>query len=215
MRKITFLMMLLAGVASAQTAADYLARIPKYNESSQFEDDKYKGMTWQQFEALDMAKEFVDPDNYDYDLLSAAIFFATNKYRASQHIAPLVFEGHLRDAAAIHTYEMIRRKIFDHINQADAKLKMPNNRTELCGYAGERIAENLERDYVDLQKPLTYMELAEKAIRDLSRSKEHNAHMLDPNLKQVGCAIMFEAQPNSDGYWFWRLTQDFGKPWDQ
>ncbi|MFN8308435.1 MAG: CAP domain-containing protein [Chitinophagales bacterium] len=194
-------------------ASGYLAKIPKYNEASQFEDEKYKNMTWQEFEKLDAVKEFVDPDNYDYDLLSAAVFFANNKYRFNKDVAPLKFEPRLRDAAAIHTYEMVRRKFFDHINSADARIKMPNNRTELAGFVGERIAENLERDFIDIQKPITYMELADKAIRDLSRSRDHNEHMLDPNLTLLGCAIMFEPAPNSDGYWFFRLTQDFGKSW--
>ena len=204
--------LLLTTRCSAQSDV-YLSKVAKYNEASVFEDAKYKDMTWQKFYQLEEVQEFVDPNNYDFDLLNAAVLFATNKYRASKGIAALRFDPRLRDAAAIHTNEMVNRKFFDHLNTASPRIRMPNNRTELCGFEGARIAENLERDFMDVQKPMNYAQLGDKAIQDLSRSRDHDAHLLDKNLDQVGCALLFENQPNTDGYWFWRLTQNFGKSW--
>ncbi len=190
----------------------YLAQINKYNEASSFEDVRYKEMTWQQFYSLEETNELVDPLNYDFDLMNAACFFAVNKYRASKGIATLKFEPRMRDAASIHTDQMIRRNFFDHINQADATIRFPNNRTELNGFSGERIAENLARIYITMDKPMTYIQIADKAVKELSRSKEHNMHMIDSNLTLLGCALLFEAS-SKDGFWYYRLTQDFGKNW--
>jgi hypothetical protein len=190
----------------------YLSLITKYNEASIFEDSKYKDMTWQQFYKLEEANELVDAKNYDFDLMNAAMFFSVNKYRSTKSIRPLVYEPRLRDAAAIHSYEMVRNNFFDHINRYDKVVAMPNVRIEMCGYQGERIAENIARSFIDLEKPISYTQLADKVVRELSTSYDHNRHMIDPDLDKLGCGLIFEKQPK-DGYLYYRLSQEFGRDW--
>ena len=193
-------------------AAKYLAAIPKYNEASAFEDIRYKDMDWSKFYKLDEANDIVDPMNYDFDLMNAAVFFAVNKYRSTKNIKAVAFEPRLRDAACIHSYQMVKRKFFDHINHADPTIAYPNMRIELCGYHGEKLSENLARSYIDLTKPMNYTQVADMVVKQLSQSPEHNLHMIDPALDKLGCGFLFEYAP-TEGMFYFRLTQDFGRDW--
>ena len=213
MKSISIFLLLFASLcATAQNAASYLAKILKYNEKSIFEDMRYKAMDWKAFEKLEEANDLVDPVNYDFDLMNAAVFFAVNKYRSVKGLQPLLFEPRLRDAASIHCDQMVKRKFFDHINSFDSRVSAPDNRVELCDYHGQMIAENLARSFVLIDHPLTYVQIAEKAVAELSRSREHNKHMTDPELKKLGCGVLFEDKP-LNGYHYFRLTQDFGTDW--
>jgi uncharacterized protein YkwD len=216
MRILFFILLFcLTGTATkAQDAAAYLAKVLKYNEKSAYEDNRYKGMDWKAFYKLEEANDLTDAAIYDFDLLNAAMFFAVNKYRVSHHLAPLEFEPRLRDAACIHSDQMVKGKFFDHYNRSDAKIGAPDRRMELCGYHGQMIAENLAKNYIDPAQPLSYIQIADKAVNDLSRSKEHNKHMLDPKLQKLGCGVLF--QPTStNGVYYFLLTQDFGRDWGQ
>lgn len=212
MKNIASIIFILCAVSASAQADKYLAQIPKYNEKSIFEDERYKGMDWQHFYKLEEANDLVDPNNYDFDLMNAAVFFAVNKYRASKGIAPFKFEPRFRDAASIHSDQMVKRNFFDHVNRYDKAIAMPNNRTEMCGYMGERIAENLARSYWDPEAPKTYVQLADMVVKELSTSYDHNRHMIDPQLDKIGCGLIFENKP-SNGYYYFRLTQDFGRDW--
>jgi uncharacterized protein YkwD len=199
--------------AQAPEASPYLAKVEKYNEVSSFEDVRYKSLDWKAFYKLDEANEFVDPVNYDFDLLNAAMFFAVNKYRSFKSLPPMKFEPRLRDAATIHSYEMVRKNFFDHMNYTDEKLQGPDTRMHLCGYDGQKLAENLARGYVDRGRPVTYTQLADKIVNELSHSRDHNKHMVDPTLQRLGCAVIFEAGQSPEGIVYFRLTQDFGTDW--
>ncbi|MCW3126924.1 MAG: hypothetical protein JWO03_2582, partial [Bacteroidetes bacterium] len=207
MKKVTIILLMLCAAPAFAQADKYLAQIRKYNEKSSFEDARYKGMDWQHFYKLDEANDLVDPNNYDFDLMNAAVLFAVNKYRASKGVAPLKFEPRLRDAASIHSDQMVKRNFFDHVNRYDKAIAMPNNRTEMCKFAGERIAENLARSYVDPDKPMTYTQVADMVVKELSGSYDHNQHMIDPSLDKIGCGLIFENKP-FNGMNYFRLTQD-------
>ena len=199
--------------AQSPGAAPYLAKIGKYNEASNFEDVKYKNMDWREFDKLEEANELVDPRNYDFDLMNAAIFFAVNKYRASKGISPMKFEPRLRDAGTIHSYQMVIKNFFDHMNYYDSKIQGPDTRMHLCGYEGQKLAENLFRGYADRSRPMTYIQLADRVISELSKSKEHNRHLIDPDLDRLGCGLIFENVTTPEGIVYFRLTQDFGRDW--
>lgn len=203
----------LACDAQSPDAAPYLAKVVKYNEASSFEDVKYKDLDWQKFYKTEEANELVDPVNYDFDLMNAAVFFAVNKYRASRGIAPLKFEPRLRDAATIHSSQMVKKNFFDHMNFSDPKIQGPDTRMHLCGYNGQKLAENLARGYADRGKPMTYTQLADKTVMELSKSREHNKHLIDPELEKLGCSLIFENLASPEGVIYFRLTQDFGRDW--
>jgi uncharacterized protein YkwD len=201
----------LSCLAQSSEAAPYLAEIGKYNEASNFEDVRYQDLDWKGFYKLEEANELVDAVNYDFDLMNAAIFYAVNKYRSSKGIQELRFDPMLRDAASIHSYEMVTKNFFDHTNYQDPKLKGPDTRMELCGYLGQKLAENLCRSYVDSGHPMTYTQVADRVIAELSKSKEHNRHLLDPEMEKLGCGVIFERVPEPGGIFYFRLTQDYGR----
>ncbi len=199
-----------ANLSSAQEAKKYLDEIGKYNEVSGFEDSRYNSMTWQQFYKLEEANEIVDPANYDFDLMNAAVFFAINKYRESKGLSELKFNTNLRDAAAIHSAEMVNRNFFAHENPYNAELKKFYNRIEISGFKGGFSAENISQEYQDLHNPKSYIQLAEEMIHTLSLSKPHNANMLDKNYTYLGCALLFDKKSTGNDVWYYRSTQDFG-----
>jgi uncharacterized protein YkwD len=190
----------------------YLAAILKYNESSDFEDEKYHDFDWQSFQKLDIVNDLVDPMNYDSDLMNAAMFFALNKYRQSKGLKTLDYEPRLRDASMIHTHQMVVRNFLDHTNPYDRKVRFPNERMELCGYKGEHIAENVARIFINMRDLPTYWQLAEKNIKILAQSRDHNKHMIDSKYTQLGCGLLFENK-NTDGIIYFRTTHCFGKSW--
>jgi uncharacterized protein YkwD len=195
--------------ASLHAQADkYLAAIPKYNEASSFEDERYRGLSWKQFYALEEVKEFVDPMNYDSDLMNAALFFAINKYRDGLKLSQLTFEPRLRDAAMIHSNEMVKRNFFDHVNSFDPKIRLFNQRTELCGFMGEYLSENISRTFQDMNKPLSYTELADRTIKELSTSNNHKKCMTRSDINVLGCGFIFERK-HTEGIFYFRTTHDF------
>ena len=199
---------LLFVVANAQPAT-FLSQIPKYNESSSFEDSAYSKFTWQQFYALEECKEIVDPENFDFDLLNAAVFFATNKYRASKKLPLCAFSPELRNAAAIHSFMMVKNNFFNHINPFTPKLRTPIDRIQLCQFPGTRYAENVARIFINLNEPLTYTQLAENVVLDFSKSGAHDKNLRDPKLTELGTAIVFEADKKNP-YRYFKVTQNFG-----
>ena len=108
---------------------------------------------------------------------------------------------------------MVTKNFFDHMNYYDVKIQGPDTRMHLCGYDGQKLAENLSRDYADRGRPKTYTQLADKVISELSKSKEHNRHLIDPDLNKLGCSVIFENATTPEGIVYFRLTQDFGKDW--
>lgn len=190
-------------------AKKYLDAVGKYNEATLFEDSRYASITWQQFYALEEANELVDPVNYDYDLMNAAVFFAVNKYRESRGLSSFRFDAKLRDAAAIHSAAMVNQSFFSHENARDPALRKVENRVQLCGFTGGYWAENISRMYQTMDKPKSYKQLADEMVYALSLSKGHNENMLDKTYKLLGCALTFEKKASGNS-WYYRSTQDFG-----
>lgn len=195
----------------APGAQPYLADILKYNEASNFEDARYKVLDWRDFDKLEEANELVDPNNYDFDLMNAAVFYAVNKFRSAKNLPPLKFDGRLRDAASIHSWQMVKKNFFDHMDFYDDSLRSPDRRMMLCGYSGQKMTENISRIYLDRSKPLTYIQVAAKIAAEWSKSKDQNHHMLDPELERLGCGLVFEVHSNLQGLIYFRVTADFGK----
>jgi uncharacterized protein YkwD len=197
-------------VFAQQSAKSYLVNVGKYNEASGFEDPQYNNMTWQKFYKLDEPNEIIDPVNYDFDLMNAAVFFAINKYRESKGLPAFKFDAHLRDAATIHTNEMEQHNFFAHDNPYNSSLKKFYTRIEISGFKGGFSAENISREYQDLHNPKTYIQLADEMILHLSLSKPHNANMLNPNYTNLGCALLFDRKSTNGDVWYYRSTHDFG-----
>src|SRR5688572_1875913 len=100
----------------------FLNEIPAYQKDSYFKQKVYAEHEWKSFYKLKEANEIIDPDNYDLHLLNAAVFFSTNKLREEKKGKTLKFSASLRDAAVVHTQQMVDKKFFSHTNNKTLKL---------------------------------------------------------------------------------------------
>jgi uncharacterized protein YkwD len=158
------------------------------------------------------AQQIVNPADYDFHLLNAAFFYATNKLREERKVKPLQFSEALRDAAVLHTHEMVTKKFFSHYNNnGSPKIRTPKQRillfagTEQLGLSGENCDEN----FVEPYEPLTYIQVAERITKDLYDSPPHRANMLEKGFRHLGCAVIFEQPRGKNEAVYLKATQDF------
>ncbi len=189
-----------------------LNKLPFYKKESYFKKDVYSEKSWKQFYAVKEAQQVVNPADYDFHLLNAAFFYATNKLREEHKVKLLQFSEALRDAAAFHTHEMVAKKFFDHYNNTGVpKLRSPRQRMQVftgnqqLGLSGENCDEN----FVEPYEPLTYIQVAERIVQDLYDSPPHKANMLEKGFRYFGGAVIFEQPRGKNEAVFLKATQDF------
>jgi uncharacterized protein YkwD len=186
----------------------FLNKITAYQKDSYFKQKVYADHNWKSFYKLSEAQAVVDPNNYDLHLLSAAVFFATNKMRENKHAKPLQFAPQLRNAAVVHTEQMIEKNFFDHFNRLTPELRSPEQRMGLFGIAATDMAENVDYTYIQLSQNITYIQLAEKIVDDFYDSPPHRKNLLGKEFSRLGCAAIFEMH-DKDGARYLKATQDF------
>ena len=142
----------------------FLSDIHLYQKESYFKQKVYAEHDWKSFYGLMEANQVIDPDNYDLHLLNAAVFFATNKVREDKRLKPLKFSTELRDAAVVHSQQMVEKKFFDHFNNKIRKLRSPENRMILFGVEATAMGENIDYNNIDMPSRITYLQLADKIV---------------------------------------------------
>lgn len=187
----------------------YLASIRGYAVDTFFKEDVYTTHNWKSFYSLPEANEYVKPGSCNYHLLNAALFFATNKQRQKSGRSALIYDKRLRDAAALHTHEMVSRNFFDHYNRKNRQYYDPGIRLALFGVTNKPFAENCDYNYSqDGEK--TYIEIAELIVKDFMQSSGHKKNMLDKTYTHLGVAVEWEPKPKQ-GVWYFKATQNFAK----
>lgn len=88
-----------------------------------FPDSLYRNHDFESFFLLDAVKQQIDTQNIDYGLLNAATFYAMNEIRSKKRRSELIFDPHLRDAAFLHSIQMVKHNFFAHINRKEQKFK--------------------------------------------------------------------------------------------
>lgn len=188
---------------------DYLSKVALYQTDSYYKQKVYAEKDRAAFYNLSDLNKPVDPQNYDLHLLNAAMFYATNKQRAAKGVPELKYNAALRDAATLHTHQMIEKNFFDHLNSKNRKYYSPEKRFKLFGLEPPASAENIDYTYLEEEGSTTYLQLAEAIVKDLYDSPAHRKNMLSKVYNSLGCAVMFE-QKERDGNWYCKATQDFG-----
>lgn len=210
MRKIiasTSLLALLAFTA-LPNGAKWLSDIPGFHTASIYEQQIYSQYTWQSFEQLPEVKQVVNPDQLDYHLLNAAIFFVTNRQREKSKKPLLAFSPNLRNAAAVHTHQMVSKKFFDHVNAKTPALSTMVKRLAVFGITNVACAENCDFTYIEVDGNTTYWQLALEIVDDFYKSSGHRKNMLSKTYTHLGCAAQFELKSNGD-YHYLKVTQNF------
>ena len=205
-----FLLTILIIPLFAFNAGDkFLNKITLYQKDSYFKQKVYADHNWKSFYKLPEAQSTIDPNNYDLHLLNAAVFFATDKMRESKHAKPLQFSPQLRNAAVVHTEQMVEKNFFDHFNRSTPALRSPEQRIGMFGItASTYLAENVDYTYVLVSTNTTYIQLAEKIVEDFYDSPPHRKNMLGKEFTHLGCAAIFEPH-DKEGARYVKATQDF------
>jgi uncharacterized protein YkwD len=209
----------------------------KLRPSSGFTDSQYSLYTYASFNKLPAANEEIDLEKIDYDLLNAAIFFATNKQRQAFNKPEFKFHGLFRDAAVTQSTQMVKYNFFDHVNPKNSGLKTLKDRIDHVGgtgkylAAGENISEyflmnyqpkeyfriekvNKKNVYYNIKtnkeiKPHTYRSFGEAIVADWMTSPGHKANILDDRFTHLGCGTLYSTK--QDEFPKAKATQVFGK----
>ncbi|MDB5283991.1 MAG: Cysteine-rich secretory protein family [Bacteroidota bacterium] len=185
-----------------------MSKIEIYQRESYFKKKVYEENEWKSFYKLAEADQVIAPNNYDMHLMNAAIFFATNKLRESKNLKSFIFSAELRDAAVVHTQQMIQRNFFDHFNNRAPKLRSPEDRIKLFGVNSSASAENIDLNNVEMPCRISYKQLAEKIVKAFYDSPPHRKILLDKKYQYIGCAAIFDNH-DKGGYRYIKTTQDF------
>ncbi len=201
-------LLLLVLVAVSGGGEKFLEEIPLYKKDSYFKEKVYEEHSWKSFSALKEVNQIVDPNNYDLHLLNAALFFVTNKVREEKKFKPLKYSAQLRDAAIVHSQQMVEKRFFDHFNSKTKKLRSPEDRMVLFGVQASAMGENIDYNNLEMPSKSSYIQLAEKIVDEWMHSAPHRKTMLSKTYTHLGCGAMFEAS-NKDGVRYIKATQDY------
>ena len=208
MKKILLILALLPLLAF-DSGEKYLGKIEWYQKDSYYKQKVYAQHDWKSFYRLKEAQANIELFDIDEHLLSAAVFFATNKMRESKHVKPLQFSHQLRDAAVVHTNQMIEKGFFDHFNKFTPDLRSPDQRIKLFGIASTALAENIDRTGSRIDGKTTYLQLAEQIVQDFYDSPPHRKNMLGKEFTHLGCVAVFEQLGHQQWTHYVKVTQDY------
>lgn len=210
MRKV-LLLIALPLLMSFDLGSKLLSKLTFYEKDSYFKKQVYAEKSWQDFYGMKEPQQKINPADYDFHLLSAAFFFSTNRIREKHKVKPLAFSAALRDAATLHTHEMVAKNFFSHYNNTSSKIRTPKQRLLLftnnrqTGLSGE----NCDMNFMEPGESLSYIQLAERITESLYESPPHQQNMLEKGFRYAGCAVIFEKARGSNEAVYLKATQDF------
>ncbi len=100
-------------------------------------------MSADDFFSLKIVQQPIDFNNVQHELLSAAIYHATNQRRVEHDLKELGHSDKLDEASHIHAESMVKKDYFSHINPDKPKKRTPADRVEMVGLVPKYVAENI------------------------------------------------------------------------
>lgn len=194
------------------------------------DEPSYYRFSTEQFFDLNQVHTSIDLNNFDKDLMEAAIFYASNEVRKQKRKSGFNYDSILNEAARFHADYLEEKKIIDHLNKHKKKYHTPYDRTKAFNGDFTSVAENLARlpvyqlgekgeFFMDKSgrlldqdrnplKASTYASLARQVVDGWMNSKGHRENMLgDFALLGIGVSdISF----NKNGIPELYLIQKFG-----
>jgi uncharacterized protein YkwD len=153
----------------------------------------------------------IDPENVDYRLLNAAVFFCTNEQRLKYKRKELQHVVELENASYLHSKQMGELSFFSHENAFDEKLRVADDRGKICGIQNPKIAENIVYYSSNEPSKLTYLELADKLIAMWKSSKPHWENILSDSALELGCGVFFVSNGDEKSFYGTQNFQFFDK----
>jgi len=209
--------------ARASATGDVTALFVKYDPSS--------------FAKLPAARQTINPDAINHDVLDAAVFHETNRRRQQQGLLALKQDDKARAAATMRSRDMAKGGFVDHENP-DPKKKTMSDRAKLVGLRPRVLAENVASTFGRRYKsgqpfytreqngrkiysyepdgppiPMhTYLSFAEALVDSWMKSPGHRKNILHREVEYVGCACDLPRNPNAMETFY--CTQVFFTPLD-
>lgn len=194
----------------------------------------YTSTDYTNFRSNTLFQQKIDPDNIDYPLANAAIFFMTNEVRVRNGLSPLEYSQELEIAAWHHSKLMVEKNFFSHTNSIDSTRRDPSARGKLAGITNPSLAENIAEGFginykagvsiypMNIEKgefsytangPLieqhTYISLAESLLNQWMNSSGHRSNILSKSALELGCGIYFYRDRSFYNIFKCRATQNF------
>jgi len=198
----------------------------KYSDYTSTDYKNYRNNT--------LMQQKIDPDNIDYPLANAAIYFMTNEIRVKNGLSPLEYSQELEIAAWHHSKLMVEKKFFSHTNSLDSIRRDTSARGKLAGITNPSIAENIAEGFGlnyspgspiyprNVEKgefsyssngPLlenhTYITLAESLLTQWMNSSGHRSNILSKSALQMGGGVYFYRDRSFYNIFKCRATQNF------
>ena len=174
------------------------------------------------FAKLPQARQVIDPDAVNSDLLDAAVFHETNRRRQQQRLPALKYDERARAAAQMQSRDMAKGGFVDHENPNPTRKTM-SDRAKLAGLQPRALAENVAsafgRRYKSGQPfysreengrkiyssqpngppiPMhTYLSFAEALVDSWMKSPGHRKNILHSEVEYLGCACELPRNPNA------------------
>ena len=181
-------------------------------EQSVWQESYYSRYDADAFQSYRHAKMTIDFNNIHYELLNAAIFYATNQKRITHGMDPFIHAQSLEEAAFMHASDMVRLRFFSHTNPHESEKRTFQQRLAIYGveqgYRAENISEmfgiryeqgsslippdTTEGDFRDFEtgKSIavhTYLSFAKALLEGWMNSSGHRANILNSKLVYLGC----------------------------
>jgi uncharacterized protein YkwD len=200
-----------------------------------FQDHDYERYNWKNFRALQEVNQAIDLQNPDYDLLNAAVFFATLRARNQEGHGKLTFDPALRNMAQYHSAAMARYGFVNHTNPRNPRYSTMQQRARQ--FKAQANAENVASTFLHRYKPgsyyiqketphgfvfydsrsqreikvHTYMSFAESVVKSWMNSPSHRHNILYRDMSRLGCACEIgSGELNSGEMPLAYCTQNFG-----
>ncbi len=156
----------------------------------------------------------IDPKGVDLALIHISVWQAANEARRKKGADDLVYNEPLYLASMDHACHMAYQNFFSHTDKKNKGYKTLMDRVDNRGFNGQRVSENIAKNYIDVQSPGTYREFGDDLIKLWLNSPGHKAILLDKELELSGIAICFEKDVAKGGYQYYLAVQDFGVAWE-
>ena len=200
--------------------------------------DWLRGYTPTQFRQLDVARQSIDPADFDEPLLAAAIFQETNQQRANLQLPAFLPDERASVVARLHSQWMARHHALSHNETSNQGQPItPHDRLMRQGLrlhiTAENIAYNFALDlvpgkpfYVRVEngrnvysyqpggpslRAYTYDGFAQAIVTQWMHSPLHRANIVDSSLRFLGVGAAPAHRPNHQDTIY--ATQDFYTPY--
>ena len=164
--------------------------------------NKYNSST---FQSLEIVHQLIDPNNMDYELFNAAIFYCTNIQRIKYGRSSFKHSPSLEKAAQGHSKDMVTYNFFSHTSTVRGKNSMSDRLASVgidYGYRAENICYTYESNP-------TYWTFALEIVDGWMNSAGHRENILNSNYNYLGCGVYYYKKTQGlDGFYV-KSTQNF------